>query len=385
MGRSHEPGPPEELADLYADRIASGLLVCDQRGAIVDCNLAATEITGLARDEIVGRSVTDLTWLPVVPFFEDGRCATGVSAALDALASGGSVSPMVVGARPDGRDDPLWLLIAARPLPRDQRGRAAGAVITVTDITPQKGAETLYATVVDELHGVLHALPDLYFRLDAEGLVIDYNVGSGFDAIITSDDFLGRRPEEFMPPEVSGTVRAAVAAARLSRAVQTFDVDIETAAGRACYEGRHVALPDGGGVMIVRDITEQRRAQDELARSERLYRSLFERASVGIFRFDTDLRPVDCNEAMLAMTGRARETFLRLDLRGRPFSAALRAALDGRAAAYEGPNGRPGAAAALVSLHTQPVLDGNGAVVGGIGVLSRVTRCGDEPPGAGPV
>ena len=73
MGRSHEPGLPEGLADLYADRIASGVLVCDLRGAIVDCNLAATEITGLERDEIVGGSVTDLTWLPVAPFFEDGR------------------------------------------------------------------------------------------------------------------------------------------------------------------------------------------------------------------------------------------------------------------------------------------------------------------------
>ncbi len=385
MGRSYEPGPPEELADLYADRIASGVLVCDQRGAIVDCNLAATEITGLARDEIVGRSVTDLTWLPVVPFFEDGRCATGVARRSTRWPRGAACRRWswergpTVGTTRSGCSSRRDRCRATRA------GRAAGAVITVTDITPQKGAETLYATVVDELHGVLHALPDLYFRLDAEGLVIDYNVGSGFDAIITSDDFLGRRPEEFMPPEVGGTMRAAVAAARLSREVQTFDIDIETAAGRACYEGRHVALPDGGGVMIVRDITEQRRAQDELARSERLYRSLFERASVGIFRFDTDLRPVDCNDAMLAMTGRARETFLRLDLRGRPFSAALRAALDGRAAAYEGPNGRPGAAAALVSLHTQPVLDGNGAVVGGIGVLSRVTRRGDEPPGAGPV
>ena len=385
MGRSHESGSAEGMAELYADRIASGVLICDPRGAIVDCNLAALEITGFERDEIVGRSVADLTWLPAAPFFEDGRSAIGFSAALDALASGQDVPPMVVGARRDGQGDPIWLLIAARPMPRDEKGFPAGSVITVTDITPQKGTETLYATVIDELHGVLHALPDLYFRLDAEGLVIDYNVGSGFDAIITSDDFIGRRPEEFLPPEVGGTMRAAVAAARLSREVQTFEIDVETTVGRACFEGRHVALPDGGGVMIVRDVTEQRRARDELVRSERLHRSLFERASVGLFRFDTALRPVDCNDAMLAMTGRTREGFLQLELRERPFSGALREALEGRESAYEGPNGRSGADAAVVSLHTQPVLDGSGAVVGGIGVLSRVTRAALEPPAAGAV
>ena len=384
MGRSQEPGSPEGLARLYADRIASGLLVCDPRGILVDCNVAALEITGLSRDGIIGRSVADLTGLPAAPYFEDGRSAIGFSAALDARAAGHDVPPMVVGARRDGQGEPIWLLIAARPMPRDADGRAGGAVITVTDITPQKGTETLYATVIDELHGVLHALPDLYFRLDADGLVIDYNVGSGFDAIITSDDFIGRRPEEFLPPEVGGTMRAAVAAARLSREVQTFEIDVETAVGRACFEGRHVALPDGGGVMIVRDITEQRRAQEELARSECLHRSLFERAAVGLFRFDAALRPVDCNDAMLAMTGRTRESFLGLELRERPFSDALRAALEGRESSYEGPNGRSGAEAAVVSLHTQPVLDGGGAVVGGIGVLSRVTRRGAVPPDGRP-
>jgi len=374
-GRSRGSLAPGALADLYADRIASGVLVCDARGAIVDCNLTMTEITGLGRDEIVGRSVVDLAWLPVAPFFEDGRSATGFTAALDALAAGRSVPAMVVGAPRDGQGDPIWLLVAARPLPRDEHGRPAGGVVTVTDITPQKGAETLYATVVDELHGVLHALPDLYFRLDADGLVIDYNVGSpGFDAIITSDDFLGRRPEEFLPPQVGGPLRAAVAAARLSRAVQTFEVDVDTAVGRSTFEGRHVALPDGGGVMIVRDVTDQRRAQEELAHSERLYRSFFERASVGIFLFDLDLRVVDCNEATLTMTGRSREAFLSSDLRERPFTPALRAALEGRESSYQGPNGRPGAEAAVINLHTQPVLDADGVVVGGIGVLARVVR-----------
>jgi len=379
QGAPDEQGSPGALARLYADRIASGVLVCDPRGAIVDCNLAASEITGMARDHIVGRSVVDLTWLlPVAPFFEDGRSATGFTAALDALASGRSVAPMVVGARRDGRGDPVWLLVAARPLPCDG-GAPAGGVVTITDITPQKGTETLYATVIDELHGVLHALPDLYFRLDAEGLVVDYNVGSGFDAIATSDDFIGRRPDEFLPSAAGGTMRAAIAAARLSREVQTFEMNVETAVGKAFYEGRYVALPDGGGVMIVRDITEQRRARDELARSERLYRSFFERAAVGIFVFDTDLRATDCNQAMLAMTGRSREAFLDLDLRERPFSATLREALDGRESYYEGPNGRPGDEAAVVTLHTQPVLDGGGAVVGGVAVLAHVSR-GDESP-----
>ena len=277
-----------DLGQLLGDAISSGVIVCDARAIIVDCNRSASEMLGLSRSEIVGRSLTDYDWLPAAPFVEDGRPLGDLDArALTGLCAGGSITPTVVGADLEGAGEPSWLLVDGHPLPPDERGRATGAVLTMTDITAQKRAETLYAAVVDELHGVLHALPDLYFRLDPEGCVVDFNIGSGFDAYVTSDDIVGRRPEEFLPAAMGRGMRKAIAAARLSHQVQTFEAAIDTpAAGRAFFEGRHVALPDGGVVVIVRDMTERRQAEEELVRSERLYRSLFERASVGIFLFE---------------------------------------------------------------------------------------------------
>ena len=54
--------------------------------------------------------------------------------------------------------------------------------------------------------------------------------------------------------------------------------------------------------------------------------------------------------------------------------AACEAALRGRESAYDGPYTPPsGGSGGVVSLHTQPVLDSDGAVVGGIGVIARMT------------
>ena len=172
------PVTEQTLIGFYADRIASGVLICAADGAIVDCNRTATEIMRLPHDKIVGRTVADLAWLPAPPFFEDGRPAVRFGeSALEELRAGRSVAPTVVGAWHDDRSEPDWILVSAHPLPPDKRRQPAGAVVTLTDITAQKCVETLYAGVVDELHGVLHALPDLYFRLDPDGFVIeDYSV-----------------------------------------------------------------------------------------------------------------------------------------------------------------------------------------------------------------
>ena len=360
------------------DAISSGVIVCDAGAIIVDCNRSAAEMLGLSRSEIVGRSLTDYDWLPAAPFVEDGRPLGDLGArALTGLCAGGSITPTVVGADLEGAGEPSWILVDGHPLPPDDQGRATGAVLTVTDITAQKRAETLYATVVDELHGVLHALPDLYFRLDADGFVVDYNIGSGFDACVTSDDIVGRRPEEFLPAAMGRGMRKAIAAARLSHEVQTFETVIDTAAaGRAFFEGRHVALPDGGVVVIVRDMTEQRQAEEELSRSEYLYRSLFERAAVGIFLFGGDLRVTACNETFATMMCRSREECYGADLRGfcgRSCESALAAALAGRESSYDGPHVSADGVSRVISLHTQPALDADGAVVGGIGVVARLS------------
>jgi PAS domain S-box-containing protein len=368
------------LTEHHTDAIGSGVIICDGDGLIVDCNRAVTEITGLGRHEVVGKSVTDPGWFPATPFFEDGTPIGNFGVpALEGLRAGRRLPPTVLGANVEGQSEPVWFLLSAHPLPPDAQGRPAGAVLTITDITAQKRAETLYATVVQELHGVLHALPDLYFRLDAQGTVIDFNIGSGFDEYVTSDDFIGLRLEEFLPAEFGTRMKKALAAARLSRTVQTTEIAFETtSAGLAYFEGRFVALPDGGAVVIVRDVTEQRQAQEEVARSEHLYRSFFERATVGIFRFDTDLRMVECNDAFLAMAGMTREYFTGLDLRSlreQRLMPAFEAAVRGDEGSYDGPYvPTAGGFGGTISLRTQPVYDGDGAVVGGVAVLARMTE-----------
>src|ERR1035437_820232 len=161
-GDCHMSEPPDgsaaqhRLIERHTDAIGSAVLICDPDGVIVDCNRTATELLGLSRSELVGRSVADAEWLSAASFAEDGRPLDEFSVpALADLRAGRSIPPTVVGAHLQGQSEPVWILVCAHPLPLDDQGRPAGAVLTVTDITAQKRAEALYAAVADELHGVL--------------------------------------------------------------------------------------------------------------------------------------------------------------------------------------------------------------------------------------
>jgi len=346
------------------------VVICDGGGMVRDCNATAARLMMLAPSEIVGRSIVDLSWLPAEPFYEDGSPAGDVGKkALAELRAGRTLLPTVLGARLDG-GGPLWVLASAEQTPFDMPPWAPRAVIvTLTDITSQKEAEALYARVADELHGVLHALPDLYFRTDGDGFVVDFHIGSGFDLHVTSDDLLGRRLVEVLPVDAGPALTKALARARLWGQAESSEITVSTPDGPAWFDARVVALTDGGAVVIVRDITEQRRAEESLSRSERMYRSFVERAPVGICLFDADLHVTSCNDAAVSMLGAPRERVLAADLRGRPFTDTLRGALQGREGGFEGFRLSPDAPP--LNLHVQPVLGPDGEASGGICVITR--------------
>jgi PAS domain S-box-containing protein len=76
-----------------------------------------------------------------------------------------------------------------------------------------------------------------------------------------------------------------------------------------------VPVPDPSGgaahwVMIQRDITDRKRAEDALQRSEGLFRGIFENTSAGVSLTDRTGRFVSCNPAFAAMTGRSVKELL---------------------------------------------------------------------------
>jgi PAS domain S-box-containing protein len=160
----------------------------------------------------------------------------------------------------------------------------------------------------------------------------------------------------------------------------SFYKDERTAGWRENFVYR---LPSGEVVAVYDDVTERRQAEERLRVNEERFRSLVESCGEGIVAYDTELRFTLWNSFMERLSGMPREQVLgRVCSEVFPFLEevgevdAWRAAVQGRSTVLsEMPFDLPekGAQGYFESSHF-PLLDSEGRVVGGMGVIRDITE-----------
>jgi rsbT co-antagonist protein RsbR len=158
-------------------------------------------------------------------------------------------------------DDPLAALQAENEALRHR----------VADLARAHAA--LESTRAGELQAVLDldtiflALPDLYFRMDAMGTIVDYRAGATSDLYAPPSVFMGKRVQDVLPPDVGTRFVTAFKEAFASGAKVRIEYSLEVPAGQEIFEGHIVPLVEKQQmVLLVRKITEQRRAEVALRR-----------------------------------------------------------------------------------------------------------------------
>jgi PAS domain S-box-containing protein len=129
-----------------------------------------------------------------------------------------------------------------------------------------------------QLEGIFQALPDLYFRIDADQTVLDYRAGNGGGLYIPTQASLGRRLRAVLPADVCDRVDLALASATPG-ALATVEYQITIGADVRDHEARFFPLGDGTRIALVRDITERKVAERALRDREEHFRRLIENTS----------------------------------------------------------------------------------------------------------
>ena len=110
-----------------------------------------------------------------------------------------------------------------------------------------------------ELRGILQALPDVLFRVDKDGAVIDLRPEGGAAAKLPSATTGESEPADL--PSIQ--FREAIRAVHATGQATGFEYPERGGTGRV-YETRLAPLPDGGIIGVSRDITQRKQAEDAL-------------------------------------------------------------------------------------------------------------------------
>lgn len=176
------------------------------------------------------------------------------------------------------------------------------------------------------LQATFNALPDILLELDPDGRFIAAHSGRSDRFALPPDAFLGRTPEEVLPPDIARIARSAMAQAARHGWVDGMRYQLNlkdnTAAWFELSAAQRPPIQPGDGpgfVFVIRDITERVASEDALRESEALYAALVDLSPIGIALNDMKSGAfMDINPALLATTGYSRDEYLALKYRGFP-------------------------------------------------------------------
>jgi PAS domain S-box-containing protein len=273
-----------------------GVSVLDARGVHVYVNSAFCEMTGFSSDELIGAGPPHPYWPPeeleeIERAFQKTVKAQFRDFELTFMRKNGQRFPVIV--------SPSWT--------KDEQGNVVHYFATMKDITERKRAEEALRETTQTLQALVQASPLAILTMDLQGNVRTWNPAAERIFGWSEQEAVGRpnpiipedRQDEFralLDAVVQGNLLIQVETRRRRKDGSLIDVSLSTAAMRN-------ATGDVVGAMaIIADITERKRAEEELRESEQRFRTLSESSFEGtaIHRKGTML---EANQALATMFG----------------------------------------------------------------------------------
>jgi PAS domain S-box-containing protein len=190
----------------------------------------------------------------------------------------------------------------------DAGGKATHFLGYILDVTARKAAEENLCRGEAELRAMFNAVPDLLFKVDRNGVFLDYHAKNPADLAMPPEEFLGKCISDVMPGSLGREGMSTLRRALATGAVSSHTYDLTGLEGELRhYEARYTPAGEGGALIVVRDITNRIRAEAALHRSEISYRRLADNLPAIVYRTTVgecaEQRTVFFNDMVTHITG----------------------------------------------------------------------------------
>ncbi len=248
----------------HIETMSAGFLALDNDYRVTYVNAAVEQMSGLSREQMVGRIIWDVFPDTVgTVFYENARIA---------IEERRPVSYEAYYPRLD-----LWVAVRAYP---DEDG----VFSYVTDITASKRFQTEIAERERHIRAILDSTPDCVKLIDVQGVVTEMNA-AGLELLeATSADVVGHSICNFVVPEHHERMNSLIADV-FTGARGTVEFEIIGKLGTRRWVSMRAAPLRGNddriiaALAITRDVSQQKRTERALQESEEYFRLLVDNLS----------------------------------------------------------------------------------------------------------
>ena len=214
----------------------------------------------------------------------------------------------------------LYLRTSSRPL-YDRYG-VVGITGVVSNITPQKLAEQALRKSEEKYRTILNSIEDGYYEVDLAGNMTFFNYWVPRAYGYTPDELLGKNYRDYTDVDNAKILfKAFHEVFKTGGPSKRLDCEVITKDGsRASHEISISLIRDSSGKPlgfrgIARDISERKRAEENLRKSEEKYRTILENMDESYFELDLRGNYTFSNESLCRDHGYSRQELMGMNYR----------------------------------------------------------------------
>ncbi len=293
----------EKKYRLLFENMVQGVFYLKPNGRILSINEAALNILGMEQSSS-GLHIDRFKEFRI--FNEQGKTLSWEAfPPIKALSSKKSVLHQIIHLRSQRSKD-IWLIMDSVPYLENETVKEV--FTTFSDITLLKKAESDLRNSEQKLRAVLNAIPDQLFLFSRDGHCLD----AKSDRLNpkAQKKFIGKTVFEIFPDPLAQRFQTMILLTNRTAEVQTFEYQQEKEGKLREFEARLVQSAAGQILCLIRDITERRRYEIDLQKSESKFRILLESASQAIVLINVHGRITLVNSQTERLFGYTRDELL---------------------------------------------------------------------------